>query len=351
MSKGVNTVAVLRELRNFHFETRDIPKPKPHHVLLKIHTVGICGSDVHYWAHGKCGPFEVKGPLVLGHESSGVVAAVGEGVKTLKPGDRVAIEPGVPCRLCNFCRGGQYNLCPDVVFLATPPVDGSLATYIEHAADFCFKMPDNMSFEEGALLEPLSVGVQACRLSEVRAGSHVLITGAGPVGLVSLLVAKASGATKVILTDVMQNRLDVAKKLGADAAFKSTDPDILKKILEFAPITQTLECSGADQALTLAIRATAPGGKIMSIGRAAKPTQTIPLFEAADKEVAICGSFRYHDTYPAALELVASGKINVKPLVTHHYSLEECQKAFETAETGRDGAIKVTIQVSKDSKL
>jgi len=292
-----------------------------------------------------------KGPLVLGHECSGIVAAVGEGVKTLIVGDRVAIEPGVPCRLCVSCRGGRYNLCRDVKFLAAAPVDGSLATYIEHAADFCYKMPEHMSFEEGALIEPLSVGMHACRLSGVAAGSHVLITGAGPIGLVSLLVAKASGATKVIMTDVMENRLDFAKKLGADAAFKSTDPDVLKKILEFAPITQTLECSGAEPALTLAIHATAPGGKIMTIGRGAKRTQYIPIFEASNKEVDICGSFRYHDTYPSALELMATGKINVKPLVTHHYPLEECQIAFETAETGREGAIKVFIQVSKDAKL
>jgi len=347
MSKQTNIVAVLKELRNFHFENREVPKPKPGNVLLKIHTVGICGSDVHYWAHGKCGPFEVKGPIVLGHESSGIVAAVGQGVKNLRPGDRVAIEPGVPCRQCPLCRSGRYNLCPQVEFLATPPFDGSLATYIEHPADFCFKMPEHMSFEEGALLEPLSVGVQACKRSGVVAGSHVLITGAGPVGLVCLLVAKASGATKVILTDMMENRLQVALKLGADAAFKSDDPDIFKKLAEFTPITQSLECSGADPAIVLCIRATSPGGKIVSIGRGAKPMQSIPLFEAADKEVDICGSFRYHDTYPAAMELIASGKINVKPLVTHHFDLKDCQKAFETAEVGKDGAIKVAIQVSK----
>jgi len=351
MSKG-NKVAVVKEstLRKFHFENRDVPKPKPRNVLLKIHTVGICGSDVHYWAHGRCGPFVMKSPIVLGHECSGIVVEVGQGVKNLKPGDRVAIEPGVPCQTCIYCRSGRYNLCPDVVFLATPPYDGSLATYIEHPATFCYKMPEHMSFEEGALLEPLSVGVQACRLSHVQAGSHVLITGAGPVGLVSLLVAKASGATKVIVVDLLENRLAVAKKIGADAVFVSTDPDILQKIAEHAPITQTLECSGSDAALTLAIRATSPGGKIMSIGRGVKPTQNIPLFEAADKEIDICGSFRYHDTYPTALELVASGKVNVKPLVTHHFSLDQCQQAFETAEGGKDGAIKVTIRV-QESKL
>jgi len=207
-----NLFRIESTLRKFHFENRDIPKPKARNVLLKIHTVGICGSDVHYWAHGRCGPFVMKSPIVLGHECSGIVVEVGQGVKNLKPGDRVAIEPGVPCQTCIYCRSGRYNLCPDVVFLATPPYDGSLATYIEHPATFCYKMPEHMSFEEGALLEPLSVGVQACRLSHVQAGSHVLITGAGPVGLVSLLVAKASGATKVIVVDLLENRLAVAKK-------------------------------------------------------------------------------------------------------------------------------------------
>jgi len=191
--------------------------------------------------------------------------------------------------------------------------------------------------------------VQAARHSNIRAGSHVLITGAGPVGLVSLLVAKASGATCVIVTDVMQNRLDTAKKLGADAGFKSDDPDLLKKIAAYGPIHQVLECSGHDSALITAIRAVAPGGKVVSIGRGAKEFQNIPLFEAADKEADIIGSFRYHDTYPEAIALVASGKVNVKPLVTHRFTLSEAQKAFEVAAEGRDGAIKVMIKVDTDA--
>jgi len=283
---------------------------------------------------------------VLGHESSGIVESVGEGVTHLKAGDRVAIEPGVPCRHCLHCRSGKYNLCQQIQFLATPPFDGSLSTFIEHAADFCYKMPDNMTFEEGALLEPLSVGVHACRRGNVQAGSHVLVTGAGPIGLVALLVAKASGATKVIVTDIMENRLQVALKLGADLVVNASDPEAVTKVNSLGSITHTIECSGAESALILAIRSTAPGGKILSIGRSAKPMQTIPLFEAADKEIDILGSFRYHDSYPTALELVASGKINVKPLVTHHFSFTQVGEAFETAETGKDGAIKVAIHTS-----
>jgi len=289
----------------------------------------------------------MKAPLVLGHESSGIVESVGENVKNLKPGDRVAIEPGVPCRRCKHCRSGKYNLCPDVEFLATPPYDGSLSTYIEHPSDFCYKMPDHMSFEEGALVEPLSVAVHACGRGGIKAGSHVLITGAGPIGLVCLIVARASGATKIIVTDVMENRLEVAKLLGADLTVNALDPDIVQKVQAFGDITHTIECSGSEQALILAIRATAPGGKILSIGRSAKPFQNIPLFEAADKEIDILGSFRYHDTYPIALELISSGQILVKPLVTHHFPFDKVNEAFEVAETGRDGAIKVIIQVSE----
>jgi L-iditol 2-dehydrogenase len=198
------------------------------------------------------------------------------------------------------------------------------------------------------------VGIQAARHSNIRAGSHVLITGAGPVGLVSLLVAKASGATTVIVTDVMQNRLDTALKLGADAAFNSKDPELLKKIEKYAPIHQVLECSGHDDALELAVQAAAPGGKVVSIGRSADPKQTFSLHYAADKEVDIIGSFRYHDTYPEAIALIASGKVNVKPLVTHRFRFAEAQKAFELSSKGADGAIKVMIQVdgsSQGSKL
>jgi len=348
-----NKAMVLKTLRNFVVEVKPMPKPSPRNVIVRIHTVGICGSDVHYWAHGKCGPFEIeKGKsLILGHESSGIIDSVGEGVTHLKPGDRVAIEPGVPCRYCECCRGGKYNLCPDVQFLATPPYDGSLTNYIEHAADFCYKMPDHMTFEEGALLEPLSVGVHGCRRAGIKVGSHVLITGAGPIGLVQLLVARASGATKIIVTDIMENRLEVAKKLGADAVFKANDVDLLSKIKSVSSlISATFECSGAEPALILGVRATSAGGKIMSIGRSSKPYQNIPLFEAMDKEIDIIGSFRYSDTYPQALELIASGQINIKPLVTHRFSLLDSQKAFEQAETGADGAIKIAIIVMDDTK-
>jgi len=297
--------------------------------------------------------FVVKRPIILGHESS-AVASVGHGVtlnRTLKLGDRVAIEPGYPCRKCENCRSGRYNLCPDIIFHATPPYDGTLQNYLEHPEDFCFRIPPHISFDEAAFMEPLSVGVQACTRSNVTIGSHVLITGAGPIGLVCMLVARAAGATKIILTDVNESRLKAAKNLGADAVFNTganglSESEVLSKLQDFSPISQTLECSGAESALTLAIRATTAGGKIVSIGRSAKPTQNIPLFEAADKEIDLLGSFRYHNSYPAAIGLVASGRVNVKPLITAYYPLAKAQEAFEKAEGGQE--IKVVVRVAPE---
>jgi len=328
----------------------DIPDPKSlgsHDVILKIAAVGICGSDVHYWSHGRCGPFIMKAPLILGHETSAQVVAIGSKVKNLKPGDRVGMEPGIPCRMCRHCRGGNYNLCPDITFLATPPYGGSLTQYVTHAADFCFKIPQSMSYEEAALLEPISVGIQACRRAGIKPGSVVLITGLGPVGLVSMLVAKISGAIKLIGVDMNEERLKVAKKFGADVVFSPREDKLIEKLKEY-DITEVIECSGADQAISLAIHACAPGGKVVLIGRGAKSEQTIPLFDAADKELTLLGSFRYHDTYPTAVELVASGMLKVKDLVTHrfHFTLKDVQEAFEIAETSKDGAIKVMIHVN-----
>eukprot|EP01102_Stenamoeba_stenopodia_P014736 TRINITY_DN4933_c0_g1_i3.p1 TRINITY_DN4933_c0_g1~~TRINITY_DN4933_c0_g1_i3.p1 ORF type:complete len:352 (-),score=48.11 TRINITY_DN4933_c0_g1_i3:28-1083(-) len=342
-----NIAVVLRNLRNFEIEKVAYPKPAPRNVVVRVTTVGICGSDVHYFAHGKCGPFEVKGPLVLGHESSGVIEDIGEGVTHLKVGDRVAIEPGVPCRYCEFCRSGKYNLCPDVQFLATPPVNGSLTRYLEHAADFCYKLPDNVSLDEGALLEPLSVAVHACSRAGVGPGSGVLITGAGPIGLVCLLVARACGATTIVVTDVKEDRLQLAMSLGASAVYNAAAPDVVQNVRKHSPLNVAMECSGAESAIALAIRGTSRGGKVVSIGRSAKNNLSIPLFEAADNEIDIIGSFRYRDCYPKALALVASGIVNVKPLITHRFPLAKSKDAFELAESGNDGAIKVAIEVDK----
>lgn len=309
--------------------------------------VGICGSDVAYLTKGAIAHFIVKAPMVLGHESAGVVVKCGEKVKHLKKGDRVAVEPGIPCRMCEFCKTGKYNLCPDVVFCATPPIDGNLCRYYKHAADFCFKLPDHVSLEEGALLEPLSVGVHACRRAGVTLGSSVLVCGAGPIGLVNLLAAKAMGAAKVCITDLTENRLQLAKQLGADHTLlvNTGEPEELaKKVQEVmgGNVDITIDCCGAEPSIRMGIFTTKSGGVMVIIGHGPAEVK-IPIINAATREVDIRGIFRYVNCYPAALEMIASGKINLKPLITHRFKLEESHKAFETARTGAGGAVKVMI--------
>jgi len=334
-------------------EQRPIPKPGRNEVLVRIHSVGICGSDVHYWVNGCIGDFVVKAPMVLGHETSGIVAEVGPGVQHLKPGDRIAIEPGVPCRVCDYCKNGQYNLCAEVVFCATPPHDGTLTRYYVHAADFCYKLPEHVSFEEGALLEPLSVAVQACRRANITIGDNVLICGAGPIGLVNLMVARASGAAKICITDIDEHRLSVAKSLGADFTYRVTKKETRGLADDVAALfgghrpDKTIECSGAESSIQLAIYATKSGGTIVLVGLGPAEVR-LPIVNAAVREVDIRGVFRYANCYPVALAMVASGIINVKPLVTHRFKLEEALKAFETAKTGADNAIKVMIKCTDD---
>ncbi|XP_021922007.1 sorbitol dehydrogenase-like isoform X2 [Zootermopsis nevadensis] len=348
-----NLTAVLYKVNDLRLEQRPIPEPDDDQVLLQMACVGICGSDVHYVVQGRIGDFIVKDPMIMGHEASGIVAKVGKNVKHLKEGDRVAIEPGVPCRICRFCKEGKYNLCPDIVFCATPPVHGNLSRYYVHAADFCYKLPDHVSLEEGALLEPLSVGVHACRRGGVGLGSTVLITGAGPIGMVTLITAKAMGAAKVLITDIVDHRLGVAKELGADYTYLSTvgedEQEAVRTVhsLLAEPPDISIDCSGAEANIRLAILATKSGGVAVIVGMGA-PEVKIPLVNALAREVDIRGIFRYANEYPIALSMVASGAAKVKQLITHNFSLEDTIEAFEVAKTGVGNPIKVMIHPLKE---
>ncbi|XP_055549199.1 sorbitol dehydrogenase-like [Wyeomyia smithii] len=350
-----NLTAILYGVEDLRLEQRPIPTPKDDEVLLEMDSVGICGSDVHYLAHGRIGDFILRKPMVIGHEASGIVSKVGARVKHLQVGDRVAIEPGYGCRVCDYCKAGRYNLCDEMIFCATPPYDGNLTRYFVHPADFCYKLPPHVTMEEGALLEPLSVGVHACRRAQVGLGSEVLILGAGPIGLVTLITAKSMGAGKIVITDLVQNRLDVAKELGADATLvidKGADEkEVVKQIHALfggAP-DKTIDCSGAEATSRLSILATRSGGCAVMVGMG-PPEVKLPLVNALAREVDIRGVFRYCNDYPAALSLVASGKINVKRLITHHFNIEETLDAFNTSRHGLGGAIKVMIHVQPKDK-
>ncbi|CAE1312843.1 SORD [Acanthosepion pharaonis] len=347
-----NLSAVLYGINDLRIENQPIPEPGPGEVQLAMQDVGICGSDVHYWTHGRIGDFILTSPMLLGHEASGVVSKLGSGVTNLAIGDRVAVEPGVPCRMCKFCKNGRYNLCSDIRFCATPPIHGNLARYYCHAADFCYKLPDNVSTEEGALLEPLSVGVHACQRAGVTIGSTVLISGAGPIGLCCYLTAKAMGAKHVCITDVDDSRLQFAKTVGVDHVL-SVRAGTSKELASQIEMTLgqkpeiSIECSGNPAGLKTSILATANGGCVLMVGM--QPDEvTVPLLNAAVREVDIKGTFRYANCYPTALSMIATGQVNAKPLITHRYNLEDSLKAFEHARTMRDGAVKIMIHCAQE---
>lgn len=268
-------------------------------------------------------------------------------------GDRVAVEPGVPREVDEFFKSGHYNLSPSIFFCATPPDDGNLCRYYKHNANFCYKLPDNVTYEEGALIEPLSVGIHACRRAGVTLGSSVFVCGAGPIGLVSLLAAKAMGASQVIISDLSSDRLTKAKEMGADFVLpvkKEDEPKEMAKKVEgmLGSMPQiSIECTGVQSSIQTAIYATRSGGVVVLVGLGAEMT-TIPLLNAAVREVDIRGVFRYCNTWPVAISMLASKKVNVKPLVTHRFSLEQAVEAFETTRQGL--GVKVMIKCDKNDQ-
>ena len=227
---GKMKTAVMLGIGKMGFEERDIPQIKEDEVLIKLEYVGICGSDLHYYESGAIGDYVVKPPFVLGHEPGGTVVEVGEKVKNLKVGDRVALEPGKTCGHCEFCRTGRYNLCPDVVFFATPPVDGVFQEYVAHEADLCFKLPDNVSTLEGALIEPLAVGFHAAIQGDAHLGQKAVVMGSGCIGLVSMMALKARGVSEVYVVDIMEKRLKKALELGADGVINGAEENVEQKI-------------------------------------------------------------------------------------------------------------------------
>jgi L-iditol 2-dehydrogenase len=345
----VMKAAVLHVPRKIELEERKIPQVKADEVLVKIQSVGVCGSDVHYYKHGRIGDFVVKKPLILGHESAGVVVEVGKDVIGFKEGDRVCLEPGVPCRKCEFCRTGRYNLCPGVVFLATPPVDGAFTEFIAHPADFSYKIPDAMSLAEGALMEPLSVGLHAARRGHVRSGSTVCVLGSGPIGIVSIQAAKASGACKIIAVDLENYRLKMAKKLGATDIINAKEDDVVEAIMDLTDgkgADVVIEAAGAvvttEQTVLLAKR----GGVAVWVGMAPTDKISIPIHAAIAKEIDIHPVFRYANVYPLAIELVASGVIDLKSMISMEFKLEQTKEALEYPIRHAASCIKAMVQVA-----
>lgn len=352
--KGKMKTAVMNGIGQMGFEEREIPVPKADEVLVKLEYVGICGSDLHYYETGAIGDYVVEPPFVLGHEPGGVVVEVGKNVHHLKPGDRVALEPGKTCGHCEFCREGKYNLCPDVVFFATPPVDGVFQEYVAHEADLCFKLPDNVSTLEGALIEPLAVGFHAAIQGDAHLGQKAVVMGAGCIGLVSMMALKARGVSEVYMVDIMEKRLAKALELGASGVINAACEDVEQRVKQLtggSGMDLVIETAGTEATTRQAIRIAKKGASIVLVGYSKSGEMTLPMSLALDKELTFKTVFRYRHIYPMAIEAVASGKVNLKGIVTDIFSLDEAQKAMDYSVHNKADIVKAVIRISAEESI
>ena len=347
---GKMKVAVMSGIGKMEFEEREIPKAKDNEVLVKLEYVGICGSDLHYYETGAIGDYVVKPPFVLGHEPGGTVVEVGKDVKHLKVGDRVALEPGKTCGHCEFCKSGNYNLCPDVVFFATPPVDGVFQEYVAHEADLCFKLPDQVSTMEGALIEPLAVGFHAAIQGGARAGQTAVVMGAGCIGLVTMMALKAMGVSKVYVADIMEKRLQKALELGADGVIDGSRTDTVEEVRKLTGgkgCDLAVETAGTEVTTVQTIHMTKKGAAIVLVGYSKSGEMTVPMSLALDKELTFKTVFRYRHIYPMAIEAVAAGKVNLKGIVTDVFGLDEVQKAMDYSVSRKADIVKAVIRIAE----
>ncbi|KIO12705.1 hypothetical protein M404DRAFT_124230 [Pisolithus tinctorius Marx 270] len=364
-----NLSFVLKKVDTVAFEQRPIPDIGSHDVLVEVKKTGICGSDVHYLVHGRIGKYVLESgkDMVLGHESSGIIAKVGQLVSHLKPGDRVAIEPGATCRTCGTCKEGRYELCPNIRFAATPPFDGTLGRYYAVPSDLVYPLPSELSLEDGAMIEPLSVAVHAVvRLGNFRTNQSIAVFGCGPVGLLCMAVAKAFGASRIIAIDIIPHRLEFAKSYAATDAFlppplEQGETNVkfseraaaaMKAVLDIAEqgargIDLVVDASGAEVSIQTGIRIVKSGGTYIQVGMG-RPEVTINIDIVLSKQLIMKGSFRYGaGDYPLAISLVAQGKVDLRPLVSHRFPFQDALLAFETTRHGKGsdgkGVIKTII--------
>jgi L-iditol 2-dehydrogenase len=323
------------ELRNI-----SVPELEPDEVLIRVASVGVCGSDVHYYQHGKIGPYVVDEPMILGHELSGTIEAVGSAVSSSRIGKRVAVEPQRPCKDCEQCLSGRYNLCPRMEFYATPPIDGAFAEFVKIQSEFAFDIPDSVSFDAAALIEPLSVGIWACKRAEIGVGSRVLVAGAGPIGIIMAQTARALGAAEVIVTDISEDRRAFAMQYGAT---KTLDPRT--DSVEGLEVDAFIDASGVAQAVYSGIKAVGPAGRVILVGMG-NDDVTLPVSYIQNKEIWVSGVFRYANTWPTGIEMVASGKVNLDVLVTHKYGLGSVADALNAGKL--PGAMKAIVEPGRE---
>lgn len=340
---------VLEKQHELNLREIDLPlEVGPGMVRIAIHTVGVCGSDVHYYTHGRIGPFVVDAPMVLGHEAAGTVTEVGEGVTHLKIGDRVCMEPGIPDPNSRASRLGMYNVDPAVRFWATPPIHGVLTPEVVHPANYAFKLPDHVSFAEGAMVEPFAVGMQAASKARIAPGDIAVVLGAGPIGTMVALAALAGGCARVIVADLAQPKLDIAAQYSGIIPVNIRDTKLVDKVAELTDgwgADVVFECSGSPKAWETIMDLPRPGGAIVIVGLPVEPVK-VDIAAASTKEVRIENVFRYAHQYDRAIALIASGKVDLKPLISETFSFEQSKIAFDRAVEARPTDVKLQIRVA-----
>ncbi|MEN6355448.1 MAG: NAD(P)-dependent alcohol dehydrogenase [Armatimonadota bacterium] len=329
----------------------DEPKPQPGQgeVQIQIKSVGICASDLHYYREARIGTTTITDPIVMGHEASGVITALGEGVESLKVGDRVAIEPAKPCGQCEYCKSGHFNVCRGVQFFGTPPVDGCLRDYITWPAELALKVPDLISFDEAAMVEPLAVGVYAVDLASISAGDTIAIFGVGAIGLSVLQAAKVAGVGRIIVTDPVPARRELAIELGADAALDPHSQDVEKELAGLTGsrgVDIAFECAGVPETLVDAGNVVHPLGKIVVVGIPDEDAYSFEASNARRKQLSVIFVRRSNLTAERSIDLISSGKMNVTCYGRHHFPLEKTAQAMDAAIAKSDGVIRAIVQIN-----
>ncbi|CAG9772151.1 unnamed protein product [Ceutorhynchus assimilis] len=342
-----NLAAVLHGEGDLRLENRPIPKYNANQVLVEVEVCGICDSDVSLFGEGRLGTDFLKKPTIIGHEASGTVWKCGECVKNLKPGDKVAIEPLVPCRMCLLCKLGKYNVCPNLCRRFAPYSDGNLSRYYVHESDFCYKVPKNMDLELAALMEPLSRGVHACKKAKITSGDSVLVLGSGPFGLLTMQAARAYGASSVVVLDIDPFKLSKAMEMGADCTIdckKLPEQEVVRQIHDLLGNlpNKTFACSCYEKAIRVGILATATCGKIVIAAFGAND-QCLPIMDSFHKEMEIICSIGYANDYQTAIDMVTRGKVDPRPVVTHHFKMCDAIKAYELAANENQRQLKIFI--------
>lgn len=322
------------------------PTPAPDEALIRIESTGVCGSDMHYYVEGRIGKTVMTEPLILGHEYAGIVEAVGREADASLLGKRVAIEPGIPCRRCEYCVKGHYNVCPSLQFPGGPPNDGALCEYIAVHAAFCFPVPDVISPAEAALIEPLAVALHTIELANVKPGDTVAILGLGPIGLLTAQAAKVAGAESVIGTDLLPYRVDASTRYGVDTPLDVSKTDTVAAIVEMTKgrgVDIAIDCARSSTTPDLACRVARPAGRCILTGISGEEYGRFPVDIARRKELTITWCRRFRFNFPTAINLVAAGRVDVKSLVTHSYRLEQAREAFELVSHAADNVLKASV--------